>query len=341
MAGPAIRSWEMARLLSARGHEVRLAAAGAGEVDPPGFEVVALAGQSLRTHTGWADVLVVQGLVTANHPALVGTGKRMVVDLYDPYVLETLEMYSERDLDYQLSQYWPSLSALLVQLRVGDFFLCANDRQRDFWMGMLVAANRVNPHTLRQDHLLRSLIDVAPFGTPSEPPRHSGKPAAKGAISGIAPDDRLAIWAGGIYNWFDPLSLIRAWPRVLESVSEARLLFLGVRHPNPVVPEMAMTRDAIRLAEELGLRGRSVFFNQGWVPYERRADFLLESDVGVSMHLEHLETRVSFRTRFLDYIWAALPVVATEGDAFAEWAERSGAGTVVGYEDVDAIAAQM
>jgi hypothetical protein len=39
--------------------------------------------------------------------------------------------------------------------------------------------------------------------------------------------------------------------------------------------------------------------------------------VGVSTHRDHLETRLSFRTRMLDYIWAGLPIVCTDGDHFA------------------------
>ena len=64
-----------------------------------------------------------------------------------------------------------------------------------------------------------------------------------------------------------------------------------------------------------------------WVPYDERADFLLDADLGVSTHLEHIETAYSFRTRVLDYWWAGLPVVATDGDTFAPdragWAVES------------------
>jgi hypothetical protein len=114
-----------------------------------------------------------------------------------------------------------------------------------------------------------------------------------------------------------------------------------MRHPNPTNPAMEMGRRVMQLADELGLRDRSVVFNTTWVPYERRQDFLLEADVGVSMHFQHLETRLSFRTRMLDYIWADLPIVATEGDAFAEWIERTGTGRVVPAEDPSAIVEAM
>ena len=55
---------------------------------------------------------------------------------------------------------------------------------------------------------------------------------------------------------------------------EARLVFMGMKHPNPDVPAMAMANHSRELAEQLGLTGRHVFFNETWVPYQDRADLL-------------------------------------------------------------------
>ena len=74
-----------------------------------------------------------------------------------------------------------------------------------------------------------------------------------------------------------------------------------------------MARLAVARAEELGLRDRVVFFNEGWVPYEQRGAYLLEADLGVSAHFDDLESRFAFRTRLLDCFWAGLPVVTTVG----------------------------
>jgi glycosyltransferase involved in cell wall biosynthesis len=338
MAGPGIRCWEMGRLLARAGHQVRVSAPRSDGPDGDGFEVVDGGGATLERCERWADVMVVQGFVLTKHPVLADTRKHLVVDLYDPYPLEALEAHAGSAMPLQVAEHWPALGSLLLQLRTGDLFLCASDRQRDFWMGCLLASDRLNPRTFAQDRLFHQLIAVAPFGLSPLPPRHSGRPAARGVLPGIGPDARLAIWAGGIWNWFDPLSLVQAWPAVMREEPAARLLFLGTRHPNPSNPEMAMGASALRAATELGLRDRGITFNEGWVPYERRADFLLEADLGVSMHFHTLEARLSFRTRFLDYIWAGLPSVATEGDVFAEWIAREGTGRVVPYEDSPAIA---
>jgi len=337
MAGPAIRCSEMAKALSDAGHEVHLGAPFTSDRAVEGYQLVMADERSLAVEEAWADVLVVQGFVLSNHPTLATTSKYLVVDLYDPFVLENLEMYADLPLGARQREHWPALATTSVQLRIGDFFLCANERQRDFWLGCLVSEDRVNPITHMQDGLMRRLIDIVPFGCPNHPPRHSGIPAVRGVLPGVGEMDKVAIWAGGVYNWFDPLSLIRAWPGVLRQVPNARLIFMGMKHPNPMVPEMRMASEAIRLSEELNLRDRAVAFNLGWVPYDSRQDYLLESDIGVSTHFNHLETRLSFRTRVLDYIWTGLPAVVTEGDSFAELIDRNGGGRVVPYEDPRAL----
>jgi len=114
-----------------------------------------------------------------------------------------------------------------------------------------------------------------------------------------------------------------------------------MRHPNPAIPAMRAAVEVRRVAEQLGLVGRHVFFNEGWVPYDDRANSLLDADVGVSMHLDHIEARYSFRTRVLDYLWAGLPMVLTEGDVLADMVEGEGLGRTVAAGDVPAIAAAL
>jgi len=92
------------------------------------------------------------------------------------------------------------------------------------------------------------------------------------------------------------------------------------------------------LAEQLGLTDRHVFFNETWVPYAERQNWLLDANCGVSTHFEHVETTFAFRTRILDYLWAGLPIVTTDGDTFAELVRAEGLGVVVPAEDPVALA---
>jgi glycosyltransferase involved in cell wall biosynthesis len=219
----------------------------------------------------------------------------------------------------------------------GDFFICASERQRDFWLGSLASVGRVNPYTYDADPGMAGLIDVVPFGLPSAPAERHG-PGLRASLPGIGAGDPVVLWAGGVYNWFDPLSLVLAVDQLRRQVPTVRLVFLGMAHPNPAIPAMRAAGETRALASELGLTGTHVFFNEGWVPYEQRADFLLDADVGVSTHLDHVEARYSFRTRVLDYLWAGLPMVLTEGDVLADLVAAEGLGQKVAPGDVAGIA---
>jgi hypothetical protein len=55
------------------------------------------------------------------------------------------------------------------------------------------------------------------------------------------------------------------------------------------------------------------------------------------LHLNHIETRFSFRTRFLDYIWAGLPILTTAGDIISDEVARWGLGKVVKNGDAEQV----
>jgi hypothetical protein len=82
-----------------------------------------------------------------------------------------------------------------------------------------------------------------------------------------------------------------------------------------------------------------VHYPREGAPSAARAAYLLEADLGVCAHHEHLEARFAFRTRVLDHFWAGLPSVVSGGDAIGELVEGSGLGRAVAPGDVDGFAA--
>ena len=339
MAGPAIRAWEISRALADE-HDVRLVTFGRCTRDGGGFTARQIQVADFQAEVSAADVVIVQGFVFNAFAWLQTCEQILVIDLYDPFQLETLEVDRYKPAAVRHGALAFALGELALQLHRGDFFLCASARQRDLWIGHLSAAGRINPDTYDADPGLDSLISIVPFGTPAEPAAQA-RHAIKGATPGIGVDAKVVLWGGGVYNWFDPLTLVRAIDAVRATVPEVRLYFLGMKHPNPDVPEMAVATRCRALSDELGLTGSYVFFNEGWVPYEQRADYLLDADLGVSCHFEHVETEFSFRTRILDYLWAGLPIVSTAGDSFAALVAAQDLGRVVPAEDVDALAAAL
>jgi glycosyltransferase involved in cell wall biosynthesis len=285
------------------------------------------------------DVLVLGGDVLARHQALAEGRARLVVDLYDPFQLEQLEQARDLPPDARRAQVFASTDVLAVQAALGDVFLCASHRQRDFWLGVLGTAGRLNPVGYDADPSFSGLVRVVPFGVSDVAPSAAPTaPVLRGAVPGISASDDVLLWGGGIYNWFDPSTLIRAVDELRILRPTVKLVFMGAAHPNPAVATMRAASDAHSLAGSLGLTGTHVFFSDsfstGWIPYAERGRYLAEATIGVSTHHEHIETAYSFRTRILDYLWAGLPVVTTGGDELAALISSSGAGRVVGAGDV-------
>ena len=342
MAGPAIRAWNMALALAAE-HLVTLVSLSGVEPVVAPFEVVHVRPGDDRQFSRFerdADVIIFQGHAMAVFGSLRSSDKILVVDIYDPMHLEQLEQGRELPLDQWSKRVSDATDVLNDQLERGDFFLCASERQRHFYLGQLAALGRINPANYEGDPDLVDLIAVVPFGFDAEPPRHE-RAALKGVRAGIDSDDRVLLWSGGLYSWFDPQTLIRAVAELATTRPEVKLFFQGTKHPHPGVPEMAVVSESRELARRLNVLDRAVFFNDSWVDYSDRQNFLTEADVGVSTHFSHIETTFSFRTRILDYLWAGLPMVVTEGDHFAELIERESLGVVVSAGDVAGLVAAL
>ncbi|MGV8896776.1 MAG: glycosyltransferase [Rhodoglobus sp.] len=342
LAGPAIRAWNMAETLSASCDVTLVSLTGVEKMAAPFGLVTVKPGddRSFSKLEADADVIIFQGHAMAVFDSLRTSKKILVVDLYDPMHLEQLEQGRQLPAGQWNKQVSDATDVLNEQMERGDFFLCASDRQRLFWLGQLAGLGRINPGNYEGDPDLEGLLSVVPFGLSSTPPEHR-KDVLKGVLPGISPDDKVLLWSGGLYNWFDPKTLIRAVGQVAERHDNVRLFFQGTKHPHPGVPEMEIVGESRALARQLGLLDSSVFFNNSWVDYDQRENYLLEGDVGVSTHFSHIETTFSFRTRILDYLWAELPMVVTEGDHFAQLIEAENLGIVVPAEDVDALAAAI
>ena len=335
MAGPAIRCFELSKALSRR-HDVTLACENEPDISVERFSIAPFGRdpEALRALAEKSDVAILPPYTLSIYPFLKTLGKPLVMDLYDPFILEKLEVYQGGEA---WAQFESDLAVLKEQLLAGDFFVAGTQDQRSLWIGMLAALGRINPKTYGSDKSLSNLVCTIPFGVSSAPPRHTTQ-VLKGVVKGVGQDDFVLLWAGGIWNWFDPFTLIRALKRVSDSA--IKLFFLGARHPHPAMPkeQFRVANEAKSLAKELGILGKSVFFNHEWVPFDTRQNFLLEADAGVSTHFDHVENRFSIRTRALDYIWAGLPMIITDGDYISRLVKERDVGITVPQEDIDVLA---
>lgn len=344
MAGSGIRYWNMARVIGEQ-QPVTLATPNAVSLPPPpGVRIVAYGdsgstederGNRLAALVAEHDVIIAQHLPYLFTDAQVLESRHIVVDLYAPWVLEKLE-YARVDPERGEPNRRDDLTILRRLLGLGDFFLCASERQRDYWLGALTLAGRLEPGYLHTDPALRSLIEVVAFGLPANRPRKTG-PGPRTVFPGIANDDPLLIWNGGVWNWLDPLTAIRAVAALVGNQPSLRLIFMGVRSPGAQVAEMGIVDEAIELARELNLLDRNVFFND-WVPYDERQNWLLDADAALSLHVETVEARYAYRTRVMDILWCGLPAVVSDGDVLADLVRDADIGELARPGDVASVA---
>jgi len=336
MAGPGIRYWEMARALG-KSLDVTLATPGQSLACEGVAPCIYTIGDwtTLIPAVSEADALLLPGNLLPAFPQLPTCGKPLILEATYPYTFESLHFHAQEPREQQLDSFKVHLGTMRQLGLAGDFYFCASQRQRDYWLGVLDVLGRINPDTYAADPSLYSMIDIIPFGLPSREPKHTVS-VMKGVMPGIEPEDRVVLWGGGLWQWLDPLTLVQAAAQVAERRPDLRLVFPATRHPNPIVPDMPMLEQTRELSDRLGLTGKVAFFGD-WVPYELWPNYLLEADIGASLHFDTLETRFAFRTRMLDYIWAGLPMVVTGGDATSELVTHYNLGEVVAPRDVEAL----
>ena len=266
------------------------------------------------------------------------SGARLVFDLYVPEAIETVGGFpGDRRRCARCSPSSPSTAS---STRCGAAGLRLRQRaparpapRRDAGR----AAHRPRPP--RRRPLAALAARRRPVRAARGAARARRATAARRVPDAIGPDDEVVLWNGGLWPWLDAETAVRAVAALAarRPSAPARVHGRGAAGPRPARRRASRAR----VAAELGVLDRVVLFNDGWVPYERRADWLLAAACAISTHGDHLETRFAFRTRLLDCFWARLPVVCTRGDDLADVVERAGAGHDRRAGDVGAAAAAI
>jgi glycosyltransferase involved in cell wall biosynthesis len=333
MAGIGIRYLEFARRLPAFGLEVvLLSPSDPAAVDLPGLgEVTLRRFDRLRLPELLAgcDAAVAQGQL-ANDLLLALPELPVAIDLYDPWLIENLTYAPTLGLD----PYRNDHATWVLQMSRGDLFLASSEEQRTFYLGFLAALGRVNPDRMAADPDLSRLVAVVPFGVPATLPAHQP------VLPAPVPGERRLLF-GGLYDWYDPWTLLDALALLDESVYPRKgtgtwVLFL-IRNPNPGSTPQRLFAEVEERCRRLGWWGSRVRAID-WVPAERRYDLLRDVDLLVAPHRPSLETQLSLRTRFLDALAAGCPVVTSAGGAMSRLLAEHRAGWIAPSGDAPALA---
>ncbi|PSO51685.1 MAG: hypothetical protein BRC31_06200 [Actinobacteria bacterium QS_5_72_10] len=181
MAGPAIRCWEMAKLLAAI-HEVVLASTQRADLTHPSFTSTVVTDHNIDELLAPAEVVIFQGFVMHQFPQIEAFDGHVLVDIYDPFHLEGLNLRKQEVPAERWATAKSDVDVLNDQLARADFMVCASEKQRDFWLGQLASIGRINPATFDTDESLRAvgrgrlqLVRPADAGAGRGPPGRRGR----------------------------------------------------------------------------------------------------------------------------------------------------------------------
>jgi glycosyltransferase involved in cell wall biosynthesis len=332
LTGPARRAVKLAEVV-AEHCEVTLAAP-APSTFPEGpfrtLETGPLEDQQLADAMARHDVTVLQMLPSPRQLlAALRNARRLVVDLLAPLAFEVSEIGAEDAL-----ARWRTRE-LMMQLRAADLVLCSNEKQRDLLLGVGLATGLLERGGRGQP--LQERLAVVSHGL--DPEQHVPSESPFRGAGLVGPDERLAVWGGGMWSWLDPLTAVRALERLRPARPDLKLAFVGFEHPDPEAQRAhaAVTDATISYARDHGLED-AVIFRPEWLGRSAYLNHLSDADVGLTLHGETLEGRFASRTRVLDYLSAGLPVLCSRGDTMSELVDAHGLGTVVEPLDVDGCA---
>jgi len=346
MSAPGIRAYHMAQVLGrgVPGARVTLAApAGSDLQAEPEFRVATYSRLSLLALIRRHDLVITLGFPPLSLVAWFG--RSFVLDFFSNFAIEWIEVgRDETNPRRRWAWYEAQRQYINLQFTAADYITCNNERQRDFFLGVLQSLGLVTGAVYDRDHNLRRLIAACPHGIRPDPmpARDPALPAIRAHIPGIAPGDTVLLWNAGIVGWYDPVTAIRAVHALSRERPDVKLVCIGTKYPDPGFIEQNQTfKAAIETAEQLGATDKQVFFVRGWLPYAEVKHFLAQSYLGLCTYRTNAETYYAHRTRFSDLIWAELPIVCTRGDILSALIEERGLGVTVPEGDLDAVVAAL
>jgi glycosyltransferase involved in cell wall biosynthesis len=309
IAGLQVRVLEMSRALARAGHDV--VTASVDEADAVGPVDVWITHPRLVAPL--EDVVVAQARVVDGYESPFGS--------FLAHATVLLPRIGER----AARDYRAGMVAMLAAIASADRILCANEPQRVSYLTILSMLGRIGPHAPATD----VVVCVASGASPDPPARPRDD----------APHAPVVLWCGGCYPWFDVETYLTALPAIAAAVPEVRFQFAGLDGVagDQELPLARRIRAAVAAAPDLAARSEMV----PWLPYVERGRLYAGADVGVCTYGDHLETRLSMRTRVIDMVWGGLPLVVSAGDDMSRVVETEGLGRVVAPGDPDALAAAV
>jgi hypothetical protein len=309
MAGSALRAWELSRVLLSAGHEVVLAAAD-GSAHPEGHGPPVVVKPPWR----WADAVLAAPWCLPSR-AFLGN-HLLVVDGVTPLLAELEASPATPEIERRRRTAGARLPLVLSR---ADAILVASEEQASWWTGRL--GKRTDVRLIR-----------VPFGIPETDPTSDAD-----SIHGVPAGWSVVLWWGGVWPWLDLDTLLAARARL----GSAKVSIVVPTADRPGGGAHMTIGELETAARHHGLNRPAVVALQRWVPYADRHRVLNRSAILAVLHHKGAESDLSFRTRALDGVWAAVPLLLSQGGAVARIANSQCWGATVPPGDARLAAAAL
>lgn len=319
----------------AASHDVVMLTAGRPSHLPTDVEV-AVGSVAHREALARADVVITSNALRLRELAPLRAA--VVSDLYDPSFFEWLLLDDDVRRE-RIPWMGRQLEALQRAARISAVLLCANHRQRDLLLGTLLLTFG---HRSLASLELRNIEDRV-LVVPNAVSQHETLPdrsAARRSL-GFADTDVVLLWGGGVWNWMDAETVLRAAEQASAADPRIRLVFLGLKRDGVLDPHASRAETLLGSYVNADPATSRILVNENWVGPDQRLDYLAAADAGVLGQFDNLETHFSFRTRLIDCLQAGIPVITMSGDELSDRAGREGWGLVSPVGDVAAMRDHM
>jgi glycosyltransferase involved in cell wall biosynthesis len=244
----------------------------------------------------------------------------LILDAYVPIYIEVSARNSE-DATTELSNYSADLVRFNHVLRRGDYFLCANSEQFDFYTGVLASLGVINPATYQDDRIL-----IVPFGIHEDEAKaienNQNNPYKK---LGIAEDSQILLWFGGLYPWFNFKPLLSAVEEAAQTNPNLSFVVVGGKNPFNSHPDFVKQYDYVTQAVHKNKTLQPMTHFVDWVDYDDRLFWYEHASLIVSINSDGKENRYAWRTRVMDYLTARTPIITNGGDPLSDLLVAEGA----------------
>lgn len=238
-----------------------------------------------------------------------------IIDTYYAIIFEKLTTIE--DTTAGRNTFNQKIKVVVGIINKGDHFICASPQLRIYLLGILSSLGKVNSTNFKQQ-----FISVFPTIIDTNFKKHRTL-KLRGNI--LKKDDKIILWFGGIYPWFDPTPLISAMPIITKNIPNAKLLMLGAKHPSTQYDDYF--NEAVSQAKKTGLYNKNIIFLD-WVNEIQSSVYASQVDLNVILAKKSLEDEFAFRTRILVPVLLGIPTITNGQDYISQLIAKNDAGLI-------------